>query len=192
MPNWCNNTITLTHTEPSMIDRARTALNTGSLLHEFIPVPQELRDTISGCAGDKESYAQRLLEFQEKLNQEFFGYKNWYDFCNAEWGIKWDIGLDQGRILTEKEHTIEFTCMTPWGPPIEAYQKLSDLGFEIEATYYEPGMGFCGYWDNCESDHFDVKNDAEWVRDNIPTLIDFNEGISEGIEQMKEWETENA
>lgn len=189
MPNWCNNTITLTHTDSSMIDRARTALHTGSLLNEFIPVPKELRDTIAGCAGDADSYAQRLLTFQESLNMEFFGYKNWYDFCTAEWGIKWDVGIDQGQIISDKEHTIQFTACTPWGPPLEAYVKLSDLGFEIEATYYEPGMGFCGYWDNSESDHFQVENDAEWVRENIPTLIDFNEGISEGIEQ---WESENA
>lgn len=189
MPNWCNNTITLTHTDSSMIDRARTALHTGSLLNEFIPVPKELRDTIAGCAGEKESYAQRLLTFQESLNMEFFGYKNWYDFCTAEWGIKWDIGLDQGQIITDKEHTIQFTACTPWGPPTAAYQKLSDLGFEIEATYYEPGMGFCGYWDNCSDEFYELENDAEWVRENIPTLVDYNEGISESIEQ---WEEENA
>lgn len=189
MPNWCNNTITITHTDSSMIDRARTALHTGNFLHEFIPVPQELRDTVAGCVGDADSYGQRLLKFKEELNMEFFGYKNWYDFCTSEWGIKWDIGIEDGQLLSDKEHTIQFTCATPWGPPLEAYVKLSDLGFEIEATYYEPGMAFCGYWDNCESDHFQVENDAEWVRKNIPTLIDYNEGISEGIEQ---WETENA
>jgi hypothetical protein len=50
-------------------------------------------------------------------------------------------------------------------------------------------MGFCGYWDNCTDESYEVKNDAEWVRDNIPTLIDYNEGISEGIE---EWEEENV
>ena len=48
MPNWCNNTMTLEHDDPAMIERARTAFNGEGLLQEFIPVPEDLRNTVSG------------------------------------------------------------------------------------------------------------------------------------------------
>ena len=187
MPNWCNNTITLTHTDSSMIERAKKALQEGKLLNEFFPIPKELCDTIAGRAGDDNSYEQRLLAFKEQLNMEFFGYKNWYDFCVSQWGVKWDMSLDQGDIFKDEEHTLGFTCCTPWSSPTAAYEKLSDLGFEIEATYYEPGMMFCGYWDNSTDDYYDITGDSEWVRDHIPRIIDDAEVISEG---MADWENE--
>ena len=158
MPNWCNNTLTLTHTEPAMIERARKALQTGTLLDEFIPVPIEMLET-----------------------------EAWYGFRIGNWGTKWDVGLDQGGIFTDKEHTIGFTFCSAWSPPTAAYEKLSDLGFEIEATYYEPGMNFCGYWDNTTDDFYEIRGDSEWVRDHVPEIIDRNEGISEG---MADWEYE--
>jgi hypothetical protein len=61
------------------------------------------------------------------------------------------------------------------------------LGFFIEATYYEPGMRFCGYWANDEEDYYDIRGNSEWVRDHIPQIIDHNEGISE---DMANWEYE--
>jgi len=113
MPNWCNNTITLTHTDSSMIERAKKALQTGTFLDEFIPVPLEMLET-----------------------------EAWYGFRISNWGTKWDVGLDQGAIFRDKEHELGFTFCSAWSPPTAAYEKLSDFGFEIEATYYEPGMMF--------------------------------------------------
>jgi len=190
MPNWCNNTLTLTHTEPAMIERAKTAFLDGKLLNEFIPVPKELLNTTAGRAGDDDSYEQKLLVFKEELNLKHFGYKNWYDFCVNEWGVKWDV--NDGDIMTDSEHSIKFAFMSPWGPPTQAYEKLSDLGFEIEATYYEPGMGFCGYWDNSTDESYEITGDAEWVKEHIPTLIDFNENISGNMEDYAEWRKANA
>ena len=60
MPNWCSNRLTLTHTDPAMIDRAVTAYEQGRFLDEFIPVPQELRDTVaSPGTSDEQLVAQR-------------------------------------------------------------------------------------------------------------------------------------
>jgi hypothetical protein len=146
-----------------MIERAKKALEAGTFLNEFIPVPPELFET-----------------------------EAWYGFRVGNWGTKWDVGLDQGGIFTDKEHTLGFTFCSAWSPPTAAYEKLSELGFEIEATYYEPGMGFCGYWDNSSDEFYEIEGNAEWVRENIPTLIDLNEGIAENMEDYAEWEKENA
>ncbi len=161
MPNWCNNTLTLTHVEPSMIERAKRAFQDDKLLNEFIPVPSEL------LKGD-----------------------GWYDYRVNNWGTKWDVGLGQGQINMDKEHTLGVSFFSAWSPPIAAYEKLSDLGFEIEATYYEPGMMFCGYWDNSNDELYQIEGNADWVRENIPTLIDYNEHISEEMENYDEWRTE--
>ena len=91
MPNWCNNSVVLKHNDPAMIERARKAFNGEGLLQEFIPVPQELRDTVSGSMGEDKREAH---EAQQKANVEKYGYANWYDFCVNEWGTKWEIGAD--------------------------------------------------------------------------------------------------
>ena len=48
MPNYCNNTLTLRHDEPAMIERAFRAIESGNFFGEFAPLPKELSDTVSG------------------------------------------------------------------------------------------------------------------------------------------------
>jgi len=73
-----------------MIKRAYDALERGEFLQEFIPVPEELKETMAGSYGDDEK--QKALEAQQKRNVEKYGYSNWYDYCVGEWGTKWDCG----------------------------------------------------------------------------------------------------
>ena len=40
MPNWCSNTLTLTHDEPAMIKRVEASFTEGRLLEEFVPMPE--------------------------------------------------------------------------------------------------------------------------------------------------------
>lgn len=39
MPNWCSNTVTLTHGNPTMIARVEKAFSKGIMLAEFFPAP---------------------------------------------------------------------------------------------------------------------------------------------------------
>lgn len=39
MPNWCGNTLTISHEDPAMIVRAKAAFADGNFLQEFIPNP---------------------------------------------------------------------------------------------------------------------------------------------------------
>jgi hypothetical protein len=81
MPNWCNNTLTLTHKDPAMIQRAKDALDRGEFLSEFCPMPRELGDAIANGQPDA-------------VMIEKYGYSSWYDYCVNEWGTKWDVGED--------------------------------------------------------------------------------------------------
>lgn len=191
MPNWCNNSITLKHKDPAMIERAFQALCKGEFLNEFIPIPQELKDTVAGFKGESEREAH---EAQQKANIEKHGYKDWYDFSVAEWGTKWDVGGDDGLIQKLDDNTLEASFDSAWSPPTNAYEKLAAMGFEIKAYYDECGMAFCGVWTGNEEDFYDDyyeygSETSETVRVAVGEELDDFWGLSE---RMAEWEAENA
>jgi hypothetical protein len=186
MPNWCNNTLELAHEDPAMLERARDALNRGEFLQEFIPVPEELK-IVAGRVGDATDPKQIELEAAEKRNRELFGYATWYDFCVNEWGTKWDVGGD-GMTCDIEDGRITASFDSAWSPPIQAYEKLTELGFSVRAYYYEGGMNFAGIWEDGIDDFYELETSSEAVREQIPTVLDEMFCISE---YMAEYEDEN-
>ena len=186
MPNWCNNTVVLKHADADMVKRAREAFVRGELLNEFIPVPKDLQ-IVAGFLGNDDE--QRKLEEQGELNRKTHGYTNWYDFCVNEWGTKWDIGGGDASV-DDIEGGLMLGFDSAWSPPIGAYEKLMEQGFEIEAMYYEPGMAFAGIWDNGNDDYYEYggMNSGE-IAEALPSELDEAFGISESA---AEWEAENA
>jgi hypothetical protein len=186
MPNWCNNTVELYHEDPAMLERAREAFNKGALLHEFIPVPLCLTETMAGAHGDPEK--QAALEKSEQDNLNAYNYKNWYDFCVAEWGTKWDVGGD-GYPAQDIPGGLMLTFDSAWAPPTNAYERLMEQGFKIRAMYYEPGMAFAGIWEDGNDDYYEYgeMNSTE-VADTLPAELDEAFCISES---MAEYEEEN-
>jgi len=189
MPNWCNNKLKVTHSDPAALEKFKDAWNAGCLLQTLIPCPKELLETrsVGYPKSEKKSYEQRLQEFREQLNIEFFGYKDWYDYNTSAWGTKWDIGYrdDQDNLATVDNESIEVTFDSAWSPPIDAYDKLVDMGYGIEAYYFEPGMAFCGRYDEAGGLTLQIKGNSKWARKNIPRDIDDAFNISEN---MAEWE----
>ena len=187
MPNWCENSITLTHKDPSMIDRVIKGQE--GLLMEFLPTPKDLIDTVSGFVGEDK---QAEHEAQMARNIKQYGYKDWYDWNVANWGTKWDFSFDSVERIDN--NTVSASFDSAWSPPTTAYEKLIDLGFYIKAYYYEPGMGFCGVWEgDSENGFFDdyceySGETSKTVRDVIGIELDEMFGISE---QMADWEEEN-
>ena len=183
MPNWCYNTVELTHEDPKMIARARAAFLDKGLLNEFVPIPEELK-IVAGCLG--EGAEQTALEAQEARNLEKHGYRNWYDYCVNEWGTKWDVG---GQEVNDIPNGVILTFDSAWAPPTFAYDKLLDLGFEVRAMYYEPGMGFCGVWDNGQDDEYSLGGlNSDEVAELLPPELDEAYGISESIAEYEDEE----
>lgn len=181
MPNWCNNGITLRHADPAMIDRVIKGKD--GLLMEFLPTPAPLLETTAGSFGDDEK--QRALERQQEANLREFGARDWYDWNINNWGTKWDFALE--NLERADPNTVTAAFDTAWAPPIEAYNKLLVLGFEIEAMYYEPGMCFVGKYDNGFDDCIEYAGEtSNTVRDMIGEELDDYFGISEEMAQYEE------
>jgi hypothetical protein len=170
-----------------MITRAKEALDRGEFLQEFIPVPEELQ-IVAGSVGNPVEQAK--LEADTQRNIEKYGYGNWYDYCVNEWGTKWDVGGDGQEVDITEDGTMLTTYFdSAWAPPTNAYEKLQDMGFGVEAMYYEPGMAFAGKWDHGSDDYYEFGSmSADQAESEIPSDVDFAFGITESI---REYEREN-
>ena len=180
MPNWCNNTLTLTHKDPAMILRAKDALDRGEFLSEFCPMPRELGDAIANGQPDAEMI-------------EKYGYSSWYDYCVNEWGTKWDVGEDGATDIHPDGTMLNTYFDSAWSPPIGAYEKLEQLGFTVDAYYYEGGMAYAGTYHDGNEDSISLEGmTADQVEREYPEL-DECFGISESMreneepEQLSEW-----
>jgi hypothetical protein len=126
---------------------------------------------------------------KEEANREKHGYRNWYDFCVNEWGTKWDVGAD-GNPAQDIPGGLMLGFDSAWAPPINAYEKLFDMGFKIRAMYYEGGMAFAGIFEDGCDEYYEYggMNSAQ-IAEELPVELDEAFGISESV---AEWEAENA
>jgi hypothetical protein len=191
MPNWCNNTLELSHEDPAMIERAKKAFADGRLLDEFIPVPKSLH-IVAGRVGDDNDPKQIELEAQEKANIEAHGYATWYDYCVNEWGTKWDVGgNDYNEPQQDSPTKITMSFDSAWAPPCAAMDKLMDLGFSVRLYYYEPGMCFAGIYDENGDDYYDLGGmNSDQVAEDLPSVLDEMFCISETIAEYEEEENQ--
>ena len=156
MPNWCSNTLTLTHEDPAQIRRAADAFQRGELLQELVPNPTGKWD---------------------------------YDWCVSHWGTKWDVG---GRDYDEPDISDDGRSMTvqfdsAWAPPVQAYESMIDLEFDVEAMYYESGMCFAGVYSNGSDDYYEFSGmSSDEVHNTLPTDLDEYFAISETMAEYEE------
>lgn len=153
-----------------MITRAVKAMKRGEFLEEFVPCPKELKDATAGFVNDEEAQAE--ITRQHAANTAAHGYPTWYEWCIANWGTKWDLGTVDVSEVTEISVTANFD--SAWSPPINAMEKLSDMGFEVILYYYEPGAGFCGKYTSEYGEHTYTIGE-----DEIPEDVDDMFGVTE-------------
>ena len=189
MPNWCNNTLEITHSDPAMLERARVAFKDGRLLDEFVPVLKSLH-IVAGRVGDDSDEAQIKLKEDTARNIATHGYGNWYDYCVNEWGTKWDVGGDGDQATQVGPTDLRMNFDSAWAPPIAAMDKFQDLGFKVKLIYWESGMCFCGLFDENGDDYYDYSDmTADELEAEINPEIDECMGI---VENLRTWEEENA
>ena len=126
MPNWCNNTLTISHPDPEMLEKAAAAWNSGKFLDTMIPCPPEMTDW----------HGWRLA--------------NW----GTKWDVGKESELSNDAEIEGQSFSVSFA--SAWSPPIFAYQKLEEMGYVVIAYYFEPGMDFCGKYAHGVDEYYRV------------------------------------
>jgi hypothetical protein len=183
MPNWCANSLKLVATTAESekklaeivkeLARAHEAGESAEIFNLIKPIPEALMIT-SGWLG-KDTPEQAALEIAQNENLKKYGYKDWYSFCTGEWGTKWDAKTtdqDVPFIIEGKQVTIFFD--TAWAPPMQIYYALEEMGFKVEATYVEQGVGYIGFYtdgvDTCEKMEQFYTEDVDQDEDDFPVI----------------------
>lgn len=112
-----------------------------------------------------------------------------YGTACEEWGTKWDISGGDVDV-DENNESCNGWFDTAWSPAIEAYRKLSELGFDLDILYNEPGMCFAGRYTS-EGDDYYVEYDfgnENW-RDNIDDS-EILELLENDYENWVQWQEE--
>ena len=181
MPNWAYNNVTIQHADKAMIDRIENSAKTG-ILQELIPVPQELTDTVSGFFG-RDTPEQAELEAKQAANVAKYGYATWYEFCNEVWGTKWDLC----DVIVERinDSTIKIAFDTAWSPPINAYEKMVEMGYNVRALYTEEQLVWAGIWDN-GNDNFYNFDGIDEAYEVLPSELNEAFNITGKLEERDE------
>jgi len=181
MPNWCNNTITITGSTETIKTLWDEAKEQNGLLNAMVPMPKALEDTTSPTPEDK---SQPMVD----------GVDNWYDWHVKYWGTKWDIDLEglEYKDIGDGTSSITGYADSAWSPPIEAFSTFCDDmdGVFAELMYFEGGMAYTGCWSSeGADDYYDYGHcdNADAVEATIPKYLDEEFNISES---MREWESE--
>lgn len=171
MPNYCDNTLTVSHRDKEKIIRLHQAIENNSLCQATIPIPEDLKNTTAPSREPNEMLIAK------------YGVDNWYNFCLSQWGTKWDIFESEANLHDDSEDFTVTACfLTAWSPPLGIYRKLIEDGFEVDAMYFEAGMCFAGTINNEEGEHYyeDLVNIPDEIKDEF--------GISESLDLDEEEE----
>ena len=202
MPNWCENEMTISHKDPAMMQKALEAWNSGNFLSVLVPEPDYSVTPVA------ETYPHITAQFAKTEEEKAIALANepkirddaWWDWRVQNWGTKWDIGWDSSRDPAELDAgglSMWVWFDSAWSPPVDAYQKLEELGYEIKAYYHESGCCFCGEFvdgqDYCYSIDIPLEADAaEWLEENIPADILNAFGLVDSYQDWHEQAKEDA
>jgi hypothetical protein len=160
MPNWCQNEVTV-----QASDRGKAEVFVGFVrdrdnyfsFNKIIPMPDELQGTRSPAdIVSQEEYDSWVddtnlgvgkpitQEMSDRFKKEY-GYDNWYDWANANWGTKWET--DCPEVTIDDWGGVEYKFDTAWGPPGPIYDALQELfpKLNISWFYREDGMQTAGW-----------------------------------------------
>lgn len=127
MPNWCYNRVVIdgpTITLGVLANRAAAndPEKTDSFLRTLIPMPKEFESLEGYNSGG-------------------------YEWCINNWGTKWaESSIEMSGDNLGDTGQITYSFDSPWNPPLEGYEKISEMFPELTFIHYwdEPGMAFCG------------------------------------------------
>ena len=154
MPNHTDNRVILSHADSQKIDDIYNVMNT-----------------------DDASLLQHIIP----MNESLLDGGDWYEWRLENWGTKWDIyDTHCNRI---DANTLSMTFYTAWSPPIPVYDKLTDMGYEINARYLDEGWMYIGeYVDGDDWSTADIESIGE-----VRPELDDEFGITEMMQEENQY-----
>jgi len=150
MPNHTDNRVILSHADSQKIDDIYNVMNTDDAL---------------------------LLQHIIPMNESLLDGGDWYDWRLDNWGTKWDIY--ETHCTRIDANTLSMTFYTAWSPPIPVFDKLTDMGYEINARYLDEGWMYVGeYVDGDDWSTDDIESISE-VRPELADEFDISEMMQE-------------
>ena len=135
MPNWCENTISITGPAEKLSPMYTKLIEDGDegLCSILYPPPA---DMFKGNLGENER-----KDCAEK------GIPNWYDWQSSNWGTKWDVTAQNVEIEYEDDEQLEVSFDTAWAPPEPICYRLREMFKDLHFSWFydEPGMETAGY-----------------------------------------------
>lgn len=148
MPNWCDNSVTLRHSDKSKIDALDAEMSKKNDQGGFMACPfQHLRPNPTG-------------EWE-------------YNWSVENWGTKWDASIIDWDRSGDNEIRLYFE--SAWSPPTTLYEFLVEEGWEVEAIYHEPGCAYIGQFTTEGGDdyyEYDI-SDPDSIEDLPEDCIEF-------------------
>lgn len=139
MPNWCENDLWI-HGPKVFRDELLAFVASGEDspfdFNNIVPQPEIYHMFGSPPLGQLE------LDLSATA-QALFGYLDWYSWCGANWGTKWNA---RHTIVQQHKTSIKFKFSTAWGPPEPVIDALAAKypALTITHKYYECGMQYQG------------------------------------------------
>ena len=166
MPNWCNNSVTLTaaseeEAQPHKLHFEKEKEDEWSFFGFFHPEP-------------------------EYEANESDAMPDWFWWRVNNWGTKWDASIHQVDWIDDLTCVMIFD--TAWSPPLGIYEAMKEQGWHVFASYYEPGMCFVGRWDDGDDENYEYSNcsTGDEIREYLPEELDMDWGISESFDEAED------
>ena len=141
MPNWCENQLVIEGPKEDLED----IISHSFMFEQYFPTPLFHSEIF-----DKNIDEDVKSDLLEKAVDG-----DWYTWRNEHWGVKWDCGLSNYESNNydiyygeDSKCIVNYYFQSPWGPPVQGYEKLSVLYplSKFKLFFIEEGMSFLGYY----------------------------------------------
>jgi hypothetical protein len=153
MPNWTTNTLQVSGNKEFLADFIAKTIKPAKeedydsrgkfTFRELHPIPQALQGDYSPLPKIENENEQ---EFQARMlrNKFLYGACDWYDWCVANWGTKWDACYTELEQIEEDYIYIKFN--TAWSPPLDWFYKVIPMypDLEFDLIFDIEGDDHCG------------------------------------------------
>ena len=192
MPNDCSNNLYVWGNEEALQKFVEDITVDGRMLilRSLYPCPTELYETVAGFMGTDKAEEHRI---QQETNVAKYGHKDWYDWCCANWGTKWDACHAESELKsfgnTSRPGELFYSFDTAWSSPAPIIDILIAKFGHVEMFYdYEEEQGWGGTLsafggEILEQSEYDVPNSHKemvernghcWCQHTVDSTIETN------------------